>query len=289
MTARLLPDMARSEYDAIKAHNFSSLRLLARSPAAYRYWQDNPPSPDSDAMLRGRLAHLAVLEPERLASVVIWDGRRAGREWESASAAALAAGTEIAPRAMFDAARAMGAAARRNPDAARLLADARTEATLTWADAVTGLLMRGRLDAVSADGAAIIDLKTTRDASPDAFGKSAWASHYHVQAAIYVDGYKAATGREASYYLLAVEAEAPHVSQVYEVEDWLLDVGRDTYRAWLHTWKACDESGVWPGYFTTTAPQPLRVPRWALPDELREDGGTGLDGLGLQFGGNEED
>ena len=277
-------DLSREAYDALPGVNFSTLKLFSRSPAAYRYRLDNPPGPDSDAMLRGRIAHLACFEPERLADVAVWDGRRAGKDWQAFFAAN--AGREVCPASIFEYARRLGAAARRNPDAAPLLAEARFEVSLAWADAATSRAMKGRLDAVGHNF--LLDLKTTRDASPEAFGRQSWAACYHVQMALYADGL-VANGADADglrCYLLAVEADAPHVSQLYEVEPWLLDIGRDTYRAWLTQLAECEASGAWPGY--ATGVRPLTVPRWAVPDEMREDGGSGLDGLGLQFGDSDE-
>ena len=93
----------------------------------------------------------------------------------------------------------------------------------------------------------------------------------YVQAAMYVDGVEAVTGKRLPYLVLAVENTAPFVSQVYAVPDALLERGRREYRDWLGALAACREHKVWPGY--ATGPVELVLPKWAKdPTEEAQHG-----------------
>lgn len=74
MTARILYDLPREQYDAITDRvNFSTLKLMGESPAHYKHAVDEKLTaefdprgdPDqSDALLQGEASHVAALEPE---------------------------------------------------------------------------------------------------------------------------------------------------------------------------------------------------------------------------------
>lgn len=123
---------------------------------------------------------------------------------------------------------------------------------------------KGRVDYLSER--CIVDLKTVRDASPDAIARHCASYQAHVQAAFYVDGVKAATGRALPYVLLAVEATEPHVVQAYEVPLDALELGRQRYTEWLAKRRAALDSGEWSGY--AKAALPLELPRWAVPKDV---------------------
>src|SRR4029077_6500729 len=75
--------MSRAEYDRLDRVNWSSLKLMARSPAHYRQALIEPPA-DTDEKALGRAIHLSVFEPERVRQLVaVWDGgSRRGKDWE---------------------------------------------------------------------------------------------------------------------------------------------------------------------------------------------------------------
>lgn len=121
-----------------------------------------------------------------------------------------------------------------------------------WVDEATGVLCKCRPDWLVVDdtGAivAILDLKTTRDASASAFSWSIAKYGYDVQAAFYTDGLRKIIGRELPFYFLAVESASPHAVALYRADDEMLEVGRKKYRAGLEIKQWCDETGEWPGY-----------------------------------------
>lgn len=277
-----LYDLPRSAYDAADGVNFSTLKYFARSAAHYRHALLQPHE-DTDALALGRAVHLAVFEPEQFRSrVVRWDGgTRRGREWEAFRSEFRE--RDILRDADYQLCLDLAGAARADATAGRYLSGGRPEVTMFWeherpsAGALPGWSMRcrGRVDFLSTEGA-ICDLKTTRDSSPIAFGRQAASLGYHVQAAWYVDGHEAATGKRLPFVVVAIEKAPPFAVAVYEVPEELLALGRETYRGWLSQLRVCREESRWPGY--GDGPMQLQLPRWAMPGE-----DDSADDLGLGF------
>jgi hypothetical protein len=268
--------LSREAYDALPHTNWSRLRKLARSPAHFLHSLTAPAEEDTDAMALGRAIHLAIFEPEVYRrTCVTWDGGvRRGKAWDAFLAAHV--GREVLTEAQADTCRAVAAAVRGDAVAARYVTGGRAELAVTWQHVEEDFRedCKGRVDFV-ADCGAVVDVKTTRDASPEAFGKACWAYQYHAQAAFYVDGYHAATGQHLPFVAVAVETTAPHVVQVYRMPDAVLDAGREVYRRYLRRLVECRRTSRWPGY--GAGELELVLPRWALTED-------GVDGLDLKFG-----
>ncbi|MBM3992153.1 MAG: hypothetical protein FJ298_14255 [Planctomycetes bacterium] len=247
---------SRAAYAGIAAVNWSSLKHILRSPAHYQ-WALDAEDDDTAARRLGRNFHVATLEPERFAGVAIWaEGVRRGKAWDAF--VEKAGDREILTVDEHAQCLAMAEAVRHSPAGRYILDAALVETPLTWE--VDGVRCKGIPDAVSIDGV-LLDLKSTGDASPEAFGRDVLRMGYLAQLAFYVDGYKAAHGVELSATLVAVETSAPHGVGVYRVTDLQLDFGRSVYRGALATLKACRESGKWPGLCERETE--LVLPRWS--------------------------
>jgi hypothetical protein len=95
----------------------------------------------------------------------------------------------------------------------------------------------------------LVDLKTTRDAEPEAFQRQAIKLGYHAQMALYALAIEQTTGvRPRDVYIVAVESKAPHAVTVLELTPRALEAGERLCRQWLDRFKACEASGEWPGY-----------------------------------------
>lgn len=263
--------VAREAYDALDRVNWSSLKHMARSPLHYRHALDAEERPDTAALKLGRAVHVAVLEPELFASLyVVWEGgRRAGKAWDAFVEENAA--TEILTQCEYDQCVAIQRAVRRHPIAAELLSGGRSEVTLQWDHRIPAAgdmpeivtPCKGRADYV---GAALVDLKTTRDASPDAFGREAWRLQYHAQLAFYHDGLKAMGRGSLPVRIVAIEKEPPYAVAIYVVTDYLLEVGRQEYTALLSSLDWWRSRGCWPAY--SDGEMELTLPRWAVPAEV---------------------
>jgi hypothetical protein len=225
----------------------------------------------------GRATHVATLEPERFRSQwAVWDGgARRGKEWEKFERQAHADGLDVLTADQFETVQAISKAALSDEYAARYLRGGSAEVTLLWADSDSGIPCKARPDFAAKDVGALVDLKSTRDASPEAFARACWNLSYAEQAAFYVDGYEAATGVRLPYVIVAVENCAPYIVQVYRLPNAVLDIGRATYRGHLERLALCRRTGRWPGY--GDGELDLELPRWVARNDNEED----LAGLGL--------
>lgn len=281
MTAQLL-NMTRADYDRRGEVNFSTLKILGtKSPAHYHASLLAPVSEDTDARQRGRAVHCAVLEPTRFRSdfVTFTGAKRAGKAWEAFEKDNV--GKEMLTRSMADHALAMAKAASAVPAARPYLSGGKSEATLLWSFAretlggLAGYEMecKSRLDFIANCGA-LVDLKTTRDASPSGFGREVARYNYHVQAAFYQDAYLAVTGKRLPYVFVALEAAWPHVGAVYRVTDRAFQLGRETYVDWMDRLHTCQQSNSWPGY--GEGEMDVELPAWLDPDDDESDDLSGL-------------
>lgn len=258
-----------------------------------------------DALRRGEAIHVAALEPdifggrdieedekldpinprEALPGVfAVFKGTRDERHdrYKKALARAFIGKQKLITAEMDKTAKAIAKAVRSNLDVAPFIAGGHRELTVCWdyeepqVAALDGwtMPMRCRLDYLT--DAAIIDLKSTVDASPEAFSKQMWNNGCFVQAAMQQDGVAAITRRVRPYLWLAVENTPPYAVAIYEPDHDDMKRARDTYRDWLrklHLYqederKAAElgETFTWPGY-TAGAVMSLPAPRWARPRE----------------------
>jgi hypothetical protein len=261
------------DYDAIDAINYSSLKMLLRSPKHYRHYLDNG-SRETRDMFKGTTSHVAILEPERFAiDYAVFPGKaKRGAAWESfktehADVAIIKAGELTEAIAMRDAVRA-------DPLASAYLSNGRHEVTLVWIDQETGLKLKGRVDWLRNDNV-LVDVKTARDATPFFFSGSVAKLLYHVQCAMYLDAVETITGQEARFVVLAIEKSAPYDVVPYAVPEPVLGVGRDEYRRLLRLLIECRKENRWPGISNGFELQ-LNLPAYAMPDE------SDLDALGLE-------
>jgi len=129
-----------------------------------------------------------------------------------------------------------------------------------WIDPETEVLCKCRPDWLIPG--AIVDVKSTEDASAEAFMRSAYNWQYHLQAAFYMDGMAAAWDEQPEAFMfLAHEKTAPWASAYYFADGEMIEAGRVEYRKALRLYADCLSSDKWPGYAATL--QPLGLPRWA--------------------------
>lgn len=128
--------------------------------------------------------------------------------------------------------------------------------TADYADKATGLVIPFKIlidlvpDKSHPDfGRSLADYKTDRNAAPHAWQRTVFQRGYHVQGAVYLDVFTAATGEDrVEFRHIVQENIAP-----FEVARRLLDaeyveIGRQQYIAALRKYCRCLASNVWPGF-----------------------------------------
>lgn len=259
------PGMSFADYLAADAMSNSGLKRLRRSPAHFKAG-DDPDAEQKPSLRRGSLLHTLVLEPDEtgVRYVVKPEGMtfstKEGKAWRDA----VPTGMEIVSTSEMRAAVRQAANLRAVPEVAALLGEGQAEVSFFWVDAITGELCKGRADWVfrTPQGVILLDLKTSEDASPAGFAKACARYGYHMQAAWYSDGWKAATGEEVLGFVFgAVESAWPNVAEAYMLDDEAIDKGRAECRRLLNLYAECKSADHWPAYAETITP--LSLPAWA--------------------------
>ena len=263
-------DVYHQQWAAVSRSNL--VRVL-RSPA--HAMADRGTSPGR-AMVVGSACHALALEgPEayaaRYAVAPRVDRRtKAGKvAWAAFSDMSKMTGQEVLTAVEGDQVEAMAMAARAFKPFAELLDQPHTaEGSLVWTDKDSGLLCKARPD-LAAEGV-LVDFKTSRDARPRPFARDAVDYGLDMQAAFYLDGWRAVHGESLRGKLFAfcvVEKTAPHGVVWYYPDDAMIDNGRARYKRALALWAYCVEAGEWPSY--SNQPQMLSLPPWAIDQTER--------------------
>lgn len=173
-------------------------------------------------------------------------------------------------------AEAMAASVMAHPIAGKLFAPGSGEPELSCyaVDKKTGVLCRCRPDWWRTDGI-VVDLKTTKDASPEGFARAIHDWGYHKQDPFYTDVMGAAIKQSGSdraapraFVFVAVESTRPFAVGVYRLEAESVEIGRREIREDVDTYAACAASDVWPGYGDKI--QPIGLPEWRIRREMFE-------------------
>lgn len=151
----------------------------------------------------------------------------------------------------------------KHPAASVLFRSGAPELSMFWEDAETGVTCKCRPDWLI-KRTAIIDVKSTTDASASGFSRAVANYEYHMQAAWYLDGVRACLGDDApaAFIFAAFEKDAPHAVAFYNADKDMIDLGRREYRRRLAIYAACKRSNVWPGYDPSITS--LSLPAWVL-------------------------
>ena len=203
----------------------------------------------------------------------IWDAERRGNAWKDFAASN--AGTCIVTRSEYLDAIASARAVRSSLLAMSLIDGAEVQRVAQWtahglpcASGIEG--ERGGFDIIQSSPRGrrpyIADLKCTASSQPDELSRQCWRMLWHAQGAWYLDGAKALGMPAEDFYIIAVESSPPYCVTVARVPPELLEMGRRSVAMWAEKHRACEESGVWPGY--TQAEVELTVPGWVTLEEL---------------------
>lgn len=203
---------------------------------------------EKDALVKGGAFHCAVLEPERFSSeytIVPEDAPRRpsitqinAKKPSDETVAQIAwwnefdlanAGKTILDRDMYDEVIAMRDAVLAHPIAKRMLSNGEAEYSYYVKDSESGIDLKCRPD--YHNGGTLIDLKSTRSASFEDFGRQCGTLGYHLQAALYLDVFNASEGTSYNdFHFIAVENKFPFAVAIYRLTGEQIEKGREAYK-----------------------------------------------------------
>lgn len=254
--------MPRIEYDKLDFLNFSRLKFMERSPLAFRHNWDHP-NPATAPMILGNHTHTAILEP-KMYKFAIWDGPiRAGNAYKAWCEEN--AGKILLNQKEANYIEGMVKAVYANPIAARYLRYVKTEVTMTWRDPVFKRNLKARIDAITDidDEPVLVSLKSTVDCRDFRFSSQYHKMSYHVQDAIYQNGYFHLNQFLPRLVTIAYESKPPHDVAVYRIPNDVTRVGNGDLYKWLQRLSECEASNKWPG--AVEGEQDMVLPSWAIP------------------------
>jgi hypothetical protein len=266
---RIVRDLPIKIYHASDAISHSGIVQLLKSPEHYKNYKEGIVEP-TPAMEFGSACHSFILEPELFAEEYVLapkfdkrtkEGKEAAAKWDEENVGKIPLAAE-----QIDALAAMRVSVFNHTGTAKILSAGEAETSLFWTDEYTGLQCRIRPDWMFDRG--IADLKSCITASKDGFSKAVANLGYDVQAAFYIDGMKAVTGKTVNFYFIAVEKSAPFSTACYMASQEMVEVGRAKYRGALELLKWCQENSRFPGYQPSGEIESIDLPRWAASFEL---------------------
>ena len=250
----------------------SSLSALKASP--FKYFSGIKMEP-TKAMQVGTAIHCAVLEPEKFdREYVILNDCKDRRQKEYKNAVKEHGVERVLLKSDHENITNMKAAIYGNDAARELLElDGWCEVSGFSYDEETGVGLRHRFDKLTKCGIGV-DLKKTQSVHPDEISKTVSKYGYHMQQALYSDGYRDISGEQLkAFYFIFVEEKYPHQVAVVYLDDISVNVGRDEYRECLSEYLYYVE---FPSAASNNSEiQMISLPEWKLRDyetEL-EDGG----------------
>jgi len=169
-------------------------------------------------------------------------------------------------------AKGAAAALKAHPLMAQWLKVGRTQVSMVWVDAKTGVLCKGRMDLlVNESDLLIVDLKGTVDADRGPFRRTMTNFKYHIQGGLYQDGFASLTGGlYPAFYLAAVEMGGPHGCAVYPIGPDSLGTGLVEARKAMLVWREIQRTGKYLGY--PVVQEELDILPYAIDFDIRAVG-----------------
>ena len=259
------------EYRAAQGVSSHAMMALLKSPMHYmaKYGPNAVQEPPTPAMRFGTLVHTAVLEPKRFRESFAIEPKvdkrtSAGKAQLEEFHGSLKPGTILVGDEEAEKLLRILDNLEKHKTAKNVLTGGIAEASAYWMDANTGVNCKMRPDMMH-DGGVIVDVKTTRDGSLDEFSRSIWNFGYHVQAAVYTDGYATMMSmprEKVEFLFVVIENEAPHAISVYHADHALIEKGREKYKLALNRYLECVSKDHWPGYSEEI--ESISIPAWAF-------------------------
>lgn len=290
----IYPNVPNDDYHKSPGISSSGISLILDCPKKYwwRYVSGKAEKKDTPNMKLGRLVHTLVLEPHTFSDLYFHDRpdklkreieaenpnvskKEIDRLWamekyERELFIANNSDKELIADDLLEQATGMADSIKSQPLFQKMMekGDHHIEDSIMWVDEETGATFRSRPDYYNAF--CIIDIKTTKDASPEAFSRSVYQYGYHRQGAMAIDGLNATAGggfnNWDSVVIFVVESEEPYLSAVYLLCDQAIELGRQQYKKGGLIYKDSLENDTWKGYSEQIVE--LDIPYWAYNKEV---------------------
>lgn len=259
-------DLSNEDYHADRQfESTTGLKEILRSPAHYRYYKDNPRT-EKNVYRLGTAIHAALLEPARFQQeyLVLPDFNRRTKEGKQQEAdfKAQHPGSFFVTEDEIEVITGIANSVAKHSDAMALLKMGKPEVSHFWRDEETGIYLKCRSDSLS--DYCNLDVKSTEDASPAEFVRSAARYDYDMASYIYSEGVRMVTGKARPFGFLVVEKKAPFQVALYFASDEMLASGLYRFQQAMKKLKEARETNQWHGYQPEGKGEKLEWPYWAF-------------------------
>lgn len=251
--------------------SYSSLKHFMESPLHYiKYINEEKES--SEDMLLGSLVDCMILTPEKLSSSYKkyekFDKRSnaAKEKYQRMLDIADRYGFEWVNSKLWEKAELMRSQIERNPIAMNLINSCGiTQHELKWK--YRGVDCRGFVDGAGELGQDkkpfILELKTSSSSKRDFWMRHLVQMKYHLQAGMYVHGWKREKFENASFYHIVVENTAPYTVNVFPLSKGMIEASIEMYEREMDKLVECMNQDQWDqGYSFHETLEPLEMPKW---------------------------
>lgn len=178
---------------------------------------------------------------------------------------------------------------KKHPMVSQMFLQGESEVTLYWIDKETGILCKCRPDRINYTFPCIPDLKSTTNASLEAFEGDITSYDYHVSAYWYLWGAQEVFGKDfENFVYIPCEKTPPYQVTFYIADEGSLAVGKGLCRAGIAIYqkytfqlsKITDEEKRWSGY--SLEPKSVGIRPWAFNKLSQVIHAHDLQGMGLE-------
>lgn len=264
-----LVQMSNDDYHAAPGYSSSHIKdAMGRS--LLHFWYDHvrpdrEPEEPKKHLDFGTATHTAILEPDLLDQACVESPSfnlksPAGRA-ERDKFAEENAGRIVLTPDEFKAVLAIRDRVHTHPVVSGLLTGGKAEQSFFAIDPETGELVKCRPDYLQENGFAMIDVKSTKDAGPEAFGKDGGNYKYDISVPWYFDVLDYLYGEVPQHFIfLAIEKEPPYAMGLYYAKPKDIERARESARRNFARIINAKRTNHWPDYAEEVLP--LDLPGW---------------------------
>lgn len=257
-------DENRLYHQSIEEISNSGLKLVHKAPAHYEYKYLNVKQSNeydeekSDALIFGSAFHTFVLENHLFADQFIVSPKFSGTGSRMAKKMFLESNKGKFPLSIENYIKIEGMAnsIKNNALLQELLnpCNCLIEHPFYWVNPETGVKCKIKPDVYNTFKRIAIDLKSTEDASTEAFRKDARKFRYNIQAPFYFEGLLHNGMNPDSFMFVAVEKNPPYLINLFYADNDTMAAGREIYLQDLESYSEAKKTGIWNGYGNDVKP-----------------------------------
>lgn len=263
-------ELSSQDYHDESGHVSSSQLIhVLRTPAHFLYHSLQGSSEESDLMRMGTAVHCMVLEPNEFQNRYVmaprhYDKRRKVDLAELDAIASQYPGRTILEPSEQVTLKKIVEGLRNHAKARQLLsAPGQSELSIFWRDDLTGLDLKVRIDRLVQVGSTgtLVEIKSTEDASEEAFRRKIATMEYDVRAVMYADGCQKAFGFTPQIEWLVIERETGFVA-TYKPSPRMLRRARRRYEEARIALAHARKLNSFPAYQTGEVSKEIDLPPW---------------------------